>query len=99
MDKYGIEPHGLWMRADDDLRRDDDVKRGLLAELRQHWTIVLAVDDNPPVVDLWRTEGIDTVAVPGWDGEVPLDLPVLIDEPDWVAALPQLVSVETTRRG
>lgn len=83
--KYRIEPAGVWLRPDDDLRPDVVVKLDILAILRQRWNIILAVDDNPPVADLWRTEGIETVFVPGYHGEIPLHMPVTISVPAWLA--------------
>lgn len=57
----------LFMRHDKDQRKDVEVKRDILARIRQTWEPVAAVDDNPSVVALWVEEGIPTHVVPGWD--------------------------------
>ncbi|ARJ06499.1 hypothetical protein GCM10010988_17610 [Cnuibacter physcomitrellae] len=68
LDKWGVPYVALGMRADADDRRDDDVKRDLHARMRDlGYDPVLAIDDNPTVVSLWRSLGIPTVRVPGWD--------------------------------
>ena len=66
--KWDIPFHFLGMRADDDDRRDDAVKRDLYEfVVKQGLTPVLAIDDNPIVIHLWRSLDIPTVVVPGWD--------------------------------
>lgn len=66
--KWGIPFDALGMRADSDDRRDDDVKRDLYGAMRHlGYDPVLAIDDNPIVVQLWRTLNIPTVIVSGWD--------------------------------
>ena len=62
-----IPSDALFMRATKDGRPDVDVKRDILARIRTQWTPVLAVDDNPAIVALWRSEGIPTVVIPGWE--------------------------------
>jgi hypothetical protein len=57
----------LRTRQDGDFRKDAVVKREILASLRQDFDIVTAYDDNPAVIDVWQSEGIRTVVVPGWD--------------------------------
>jgi len=64
---HGIPSDVLIMRADSDHRRDVDVKRDILAQIRTRWTPVLAVDDNPSIIELWEAEGIPTVVIPGWE--------------------------------
>ena len=66
LEKHGIRAEHLVMRADDDDRRDVEVKREILSQIRQWYEPVLAVDDNPSVVDMWRAEGIPVQIVPGW---------------------------------
>jgi len=63
----GVPSDALFMRADDDHRKDFDVKADILARIRQTWNPVLAVDDNPAVIALWEREGIPTHIVPGWE--------------------------------
>lgn len=64
---HDIPSDALVMRGDRDMRPDVQVKRDMLATIRQAWTPVLAVDDNPKVVELWEECGIPTVVVPGWE--------------------------------
>ncbi len=65
--KWEIPFDALGMRADVDTRRDDAVKRDLLERMRfLGYEPVLAIDDNPQVIELWRSLDIPTVVVPGW---------------------------------
>ena len=57
----------LLMRDDWDQRPDYEVKEDILHRINQRWVPVLAVDDNPNVVGLWRENGIPTIQVPGWE--------------------------------
>jgi len=54
------------MRSQADGRADVDVKRDILASIRQRFRVVLAVDDNPSIVALWNEERIPVVTWPGW---------------------------------
>lgn len=56
----------LYMRADRDYRPDFEVKRDILAIIRETHDVVFAVDDNPSVIALWESEGIPTATIPGW---------------------------------
>ncbi len=73
LNKWEIPHHALGMRADHDDRRDDDVKRDLHDRMCELYgvTAVLAIDDNPTVIALWRSMNIPTVRVPGWEEEIP----------------------------
>lgn len=68
-----LAPHApyvtpIFMRADGDYRKDREIKCEILAEIREHYNIVAAVDDNPNVIALWEDEGIPEIeVVPGWD--------------------------------
>ncbi|SDZ35232.1 phosphatase domain-containing protein [Herbiconiux ginsengi] len=65
--KWEIPVDALGMRAETDTRRDDAVKRDLLDRMRAlGYDPVLAIDDNPVVIALWRSLSIPTVTVPGW---------------------------------
>lgn len=66
LNKYGVPYKELYMRALGDLRPDREVKKDLLAEVRKHWDVVFAIDDQPAIIELWKEEGIDTRTVPGW---------------------------------
>ena len=59
---------GPFMRGDDDVRPDVEVKRRIHEILlRDHdYRIVEAIDDNPSIVALWQELGIPTTVVPGW---------------------------------
>lgn len=66
--KWEIPYAALLMRANGDQRKDVDVKRDILAQIRaKGYHVSYAVDDNPSVIELWRSEGIYTQVVPGWD--------------------------------
>lgn len=61
-----VEP--IYMRIDDDFRKDVEVKRDILAEIQQDYTVVAACDDNPNVIALWEESQIPEIEViPGWD--------------------------------
>jgi phosphoglycolate phosphatase-like HAD superfamily hydrolase len=66
---HNVPSDALFMRADNDNRVDVEVKRGILQEIRQSWDPWMAVDDNPSVIELWESEGIYTVVVPGWEDQ------------------------------
>lgn len=68
MRKWGIRADAFYMRADGDQRKDRAVKTDILAEIRAAgYRVVAAIDDNPSIVELWESEGIETTVVPGWD--------------------------------
>ncbi|WP_066039355.1 phosphatase domain-containing protein [Herbiconiux solani] len=70
--KWEVPFVALGMRAHADQRPDAVVKRALHDRMRSlGHEPVLAIDDNPAVVAVWRSLGIPTVRVPGWDD--PLD--------------------------
>lgn len=57
----------LLMRPDGDFRADHLVKADMLTRLRADgWNPVAAWDDNPSIVELWRSHGIPCTVVPGW---------------------------------
>lgn len=61
-------PHDeLYMRSDGDYRKDFIVKKEILARIEQRFEVVHAIDDNPSVIDLWTSEGIETTVIPGWE--------------------------------
>lgn len=68
LSENGVDYDELYMRADDDHRRDVEVKRDVLRRIRRDgYEPVLAWDDNPNVIQLWETEGIPVRLVPGWE--------------------------------
>lgn len=62
----GFEPDDMFMRPWRDFRPDWQVKADMLVELRNRYELVLAVDDNPNVIDVWTRAGIRTLVIPGW---------------------------------
>ena len=64
--KWGIHFDELHMRDTGDPRPDSDVKRDILAQIRERYDVREAIDDNPSVIALWRSEGIPVTVVPGW---------------------------------
>lgn len=61
-----IPSAAMFMRGNADHRHDVEVKRDILEAIRHSWNVVAAWDDNPKIVDLWRSEGIATNVVEGW---------------------------------
>lgn len=57
---------GPFMRGDTDYRTDVEVKRDIYRVLTQThgYRIIGAIDDNPPIIDLWSSLGIPTETVP-----------------------------------
>ena len=70
-----VEAHGVpvmdsFYRANGDYRKDYEVKKEILARIREQYIPVAAIDDNPSILTLWRSEGIPEIEeVPGWDHE------------------------------
>ena len=62
-----IHSDALFMRGDDDRRKDYEVKKDILETIRQAWTVVHAVDDNPRIIKLWEEEGIPNTIIDGWE--------------------------------
>ena len=63
----GVPSDALFMRADDDNRKDFDVKADILDAIEHTWNVIHAVDDNPSVIALWESRGIPTTVVEGWE--------------------------------
>lgn len=62
LDLHGIRYHALYMRRDSDTRRDHIVKAEILQRIIDDgYEPVLAVDDRPEVVRMWRDHGITTL--------------------------------------
>jgi FMN phosphatase YigB (HAD superfamily) len=66
---HAVEYDELHMRPTGDYRSDVLIKGEILARLRERHNIVHAYDDNPAIIDLWRSHGIPTTTVPGWAEE------------------------------
>jgi len=62
LDLHGIRYHALYMRKDSDTRRDYLVKADILRQIVEDgYDPVLAIDDRPEVVRMWREHGITTL--------------------------------------
>jgi len=62
-----VPSDALWMRHDDDQRKDRLVKEDILKRILElGFEPIIAFDDNPTVIDLWVEHGIPVVNVPGW---------------------------------
>lgn len=55
---------GPMMRREGDYRPDTEIKYDIFMQLQQHVDIVGAIDDNPNIIDLWRSLDIPTEVVP-----------------------------------
>lgn len=66
LSEAGVTPTVQLHRADWDQRQDIEVKLDMLAYLRTRYNIIEAWDDNPAIIELWRSEGIPVREVPGW---------------------------------
>lgn len=58
-----VDSDALYMRADKDGRPDGEVKQTIFSRLSRSYQVVMAVDDNPSVIDLWRSNNIPTLVV------------------------------------
>lgn len=67
LERHEVPITSIWMRANDDFRKDAIVKREILAKIRLQYNPVDATDDNPAVIEVWEDEGLETHVVPGWD--------------------------------
>lgn len=63
---HRVPSTALYMRADHDNRKDYEVKRDILKQIRKRHEVIHAWDDNPAIIQLWREEGIPCTVVPGW---------------------------------
>lgn len=58
----------MWMRTNDDRRKDEVVKREMLHHMREcGFEINLAVDDRSRVVAMWREAGLTCFQVAEWE--------------------------------
>lgn len=62
-----VPADALFMRGDNDHRKDVEVKQDILDIIRQQWTVVHAIDDNPSIIALWQSHNIPVTIVPGWE--------------------------------
>lgn len=82
--RHGVVPAGIWLTTEGDPRTHAEMKRDQLADLRNSWAPILAVDDNAANVAMFRAEGIVTVHVPGYHNSVPADEMVRIEWPHYL---------------
>ena len=61
-----IPSHALYMRKNNDSRKDYIVKSEILQQILLRYTPVHAYDDNPAVIKLWQENNIPTTIIPGW---------------------------------
>lgn len=67
-DKTTVSDYKLFMRANDDRRRDDLVKYDLFNEhVRHNYNVRLVLDDRNQVVRMWRAIGMTTLQVADGD--------------------------------
>lgn len=62
-----VPSDALFMRGDNDSRKDFHVKSDILDAIEHTWNVIHAVDDNPSVIALWESRGIPTTIVDGWE--------------------------------
>ncbi len=67
LSEHGVEYEELCMRANSDHRKDVHVKSDILDEIEQKYEVVEAVDDNPSIIKLWKSRGIKTHIIEGWE--------------------------------
>jgi len=61
-----VPSDAMFMRKNGDTRKDVLVKTDILNAIRTRFEVVMAVDDNPSILQLWQDNNITTVEVPGW---------------------------------
>jgi FMN phosphatase YigB (HAD superfamily) len=66
--KHEVPFERLIMRPEGDQRPDYEVKEEILLDkILPYYDVILAVDDNPAVIQVWQEHDIPVVIVPGWD--------------------------------
>lgn len=73
---HRVPSDALYCRHDFDNRPDYEVKKDILGRIRQRYEVVLAVDDNPNVLALWRESAVPCVEVPGYGDRSADPIPV-----------------------
>lgn len=69
---HEVPSDAMWMRGNNDPRKDFMVKQGILKQIRQYYNPVHAYDDNPDVISgVWEREHIPYTVVPGWEARTP----------------------------
>jgi len=69
LERWSIRFDHIFVRAAGDFRDDVIVKREILHSMKTVWGLhpYLVIDDRKRVVDMWRSEGIKTLAVADGD--------------------------------
>lgn len=68
LQKHGLFYNALYMRDFKDYRKDYTVKSEILEQIYiDGYNPVLAVDDNPNVIQLWNERNIPSIIIPGWE--------------------------------
>jgi predicted kinase len=74
LNNLGITPDNMFMRPNDDMRPDYEVKNDMYNEkIKPHYDLVRMVDDNIQAIDAWKKNGIAVTEVPGFTKEIPVD--------------------------
>lgn len=58
LNKHGISYLWLYMRKEGDIRKSDEVKKEMLARIKEEFMVWFAVDDQDHVVKMYREEGV-----------------------------------------
>jgi len=67
LDKNGVKYHHVLMRDNDDSRFAVSVKYSLLDEIRDlGYKPIIAFDDNPANIKMYKRQGVGVLIVPGW---------------------------------
>lgn len=66
----------LYMRKSGDFRPDYEIKREILADIREEgYVVVHSVDDNPKVLQMWEEEDIPCTVIPFHEPQDPQEAP------------------------
>jgi len=63
LEAHNVRYDSIFYRPDNDDRRDAEVKLGHLSALRELDVVVLAVDDNPKVIEMWGQQLVPVITV------------------------------------
>lgn len=61
-----IQFDDLWMRSPRFAGSDAEMKDEALKNIKLDYLPILAIDDNPKTIEVWRRNSIPVVRVPGW---------------------------------
>lgn len=64
LEKHDIQWDTLLLRADDDMRSDDILKKELYEEfIEPYYHVLKVIDDRPKVIRMWQSLGLDVIDV------------------------------------